>query len=198
MTNSKKVDTYIERHANWSNELETLRNVFHKTKLKEEIKWGSPTYTLNGKLVAGMAAFKKHYALWFHQGVFLKDKQKKLVNAQEGVTRGLRQWRFEKGDPIESDLILAYIEESIENTLEGKEIKPQKKTGLSIPPLLTITFKENETFAKAFRDLTPGKQREYATHIGEAKREETRLSRLQKCIPMILEGKGLHDKYKNC
>ena len=77
--------------------------------------------------MAGIAAFKNHYALWFHQGVFLKDTQQKLVNAQEAVTKALRQWRFEKDDPIETELILAYVEEAIQNSIDGKEIKPQRR-----------------------------------------------------------------------
>lgn len=50
----------------------------------------------------------------------------------------------------------------------------------------------------AFKALTSGKQREYAGHIAEAKREATKLTRLQKVLPMIREDKGLHDKYRNC
>ena len=198
MTDIQKVDAYIKKHSQWSKQLEALRIVFKNTELKEEIKWGSPTYTLNGKLIAGMAAFKNHYAIWFHQGVFLKDKQKKLLNAQEGVTRALRQWRFEKGDAIEGDLILAYLEESIMNSLAGKEIKSQPKKGINIPPILNKLFEENDALALAFKKLTPGKQREYANHIGSAKKVETQQNRLEKCKPMIMEGNGLHDKYKNC
>lgn len=197
MTDIQKVDAYIKKHSQWSKQLEALRVVFKNTELKEEIKWGSPTYTLNGKLIAGMAAFNNHYAIWFHQGVFLKDKQKKLLNAQEGVTRGLRQWRFEKGDIIESDLILAYLKESITNSLAGKEIKSQPKRGVNIPPILNKSLEEDSDLSLAFKKLTPGKQREYVNHIGSAKKIETQQNRLIKCKPLIMEGKGLHDKYKN-
>ena len=196
MTDIQKVDAYIKKHSQWSKQLEALRVVFKNTELKEEIKWGSPTYTLNGKLIAGMAAFNNHYAIWFHQGVFLKDKQKKLLNAQEGVTRGLRQWRFEKGDIIESDLILAYLKESITNSLAGKEIKSQPKRGVNIPPILNKSLEEDSDLSLAFKKLTPGKQREYVNHIGSAKKIETQQNRLIKCKPLIMEGKGLH-KYKN-
>ena len=178
--------------------MEQLRQVFLETELKEEVKWGTPHYTLNGKLLAGIAGFKNHYALWFHQGVFLKDPHKKLVNAQEGTTRGLRQWRFEAGETIEPNVVLDYIQESIENSLAGKEIKPQKKTGVDIPPFLNAAFTSNQKFDKAFKALTPGKQREYAEHIAEAKWEATKQSRLEKIIPMVIDGTGLHDKYKNC
>ncbi len=198
METSEKVTEYIEKHEKWSDELSKLRNIFQKTELTEEVKWGAPAYTLNGKLVAGLAGFKNHYAIWFHQGVFLRNKENKLVNAQEGVTKALRQWRFEEGDPIETDLILKYIQEAIENCIAGKELKPKRKKEVSIPSLLEKALKENKKLASAFKKLTPGKQREYADYISEAKREATKESRLQKIIPMVTEGKGLHDKYKNC
>lgn len=198
MTTSEKIEAYIEKHEQWSEQLSQLRDVFQKTELTEEVKWGTPHYTLNGKLVAGMAGFKNHYAIWFHHGSFLKDPHKKLMNAQEGKTKGLRQWRFERGDEIDTDLVHSYIQESIENSLAGKEIKPERKKGVSIPPELQTAMDANSKLAEAFACLTPGKQREYADHIAEAKREATRLSRLEKSTPMILEGVGLHDKYKNC
>lgn len=198
MTDSEKVTTYINKHTRWSKQLGQLRDVFQETELKEEIKWGSPTYTINGKIVAGLGAFKNHYAIWFHQGVFLKDTNKKLVNAQEGKTKALRQWKFVEEDTIESDIVLNYLQESIENTLAGKQIKPVRKTGVSISPLLETSFKKNTQFKTAFDNLTPGKQREYAEFIVTAKREATQLGRLEKIIPMIIAGKGLHDKYKNC
>lgn len=198
MSDSEKVTKYIAKHSKWSKQLAQIREVFQSTALKEEVKWGSPTYTLNGKLVAGMAAFKNHYALWFHQGVFLKDVHKKLVNAQEGVTRALRQWRFEEGDVIEPKMVAEYLQESIENCLAGKEIKPERKQGVHIPPYLKKAFQQDSKLKNAFDRLTPGKQREYAGYIEEAKQEKTKLKRLEKIKPMIYEGKGLHDKYKNC
>ena len=87
MTDSEKVTAYIQKHEKWSDELDTLRKIFTATELEEEVKWGSPTYTLNRKLVAGFAAFKNHYAIWFHQGVYLMDPYNVLSNAQEGKTK---------------------------------------------------------------------------------------------------------------
>jgi uncharacterized protein YdeI (YjbR/CyaY-like superfamily) len=197
MTDSQKVDNYINKHTKWSEELNTIRKIFIETELKEEIKWGSPTYTLKGKLVAGMAAFKNHYAIWFHQGVFLKDKNKLLVNAQEGITKALRQWRFEKNDKIDTKIVAAYINEAIQNSIDGKELKPVKAKEVPIPPILKERLKNDSSLNTAFKKLTPGKQREYSEHIGSAKREITQQSRLEKCIPMIIKGVGLHDKYKN-
>ncbi len=198
MSDSEKINNYIQKNSHWKEELTLLRSIFQKTELKEEVKWGIPAYTLNGSLVAGLGAFKNHYAIWFHQGVFLKDSQKQLVNAQDGKTKAMRQWKFTVENTIDSKLVMAYIIEAIVNAKAGKKVKPQQKKELIIPPLLLEAFKKNKKLNNQFNKLTPGKQREYAEHIGSAKRESTQISRLEKCTPLILDGKGLYDKYKNC
>ncbi len=198
MTTVKKVSDYIKKHERWSEQLTQLREIFQRTELLEEVKWGSPTYTLNGKIIAGLGAFKNHFGIWCHQGVFLKDRHNKLVNAQEGKTKALRQWKFVEGDPIEPEIVAQYIQEAIENSLAGKEVKPERKKGVVIPELLKQAIAGNPKLKEAFHALTPGKQREYAEYIGSAKREATKESRLEKISPMILEGIGLYDKYKNC
>ncbi|MBX2828828.1 MAG: YdeI/OmpD-associated family protein [Flavobacteriaceae bacterium] len=198
MEYAKTIEGYLSKHPNWQDELQELRDLLARTELNEEIKWGAPAYTLNGKNIIGIGAFKNHLGVWFHQGVFLKDVQNKLVNAQEGKTKALRQWRLEKGEAIEGDLLMEYVQEAIENSLAGKEVKPERKKGVRIPPELEAAFEKNDPFKKAFHSLTPGKQREYAGYIVEAKREATKVSRLEKITPMVLEGVGLHDKYKNC
>jgi len=198
MTDSAKVSAYIDKQEKWSAQLDHLRSIFKQTELLEEVKWGTPTYTINKKLVAGMAAFKNHYALWFHQGVFLSDPAGKLHNAQEGKTKALRQWKFVEGDKIDDKLILSYIIEATENAKAGKQIKPKRNTEWTIPPLMQAVLDESKELTAAYEALTPGKQKDYANHIAEAKREATQKSRMEKIIPMILEGKGLWDKYKNC
>jgi len=199
MSDSEKIDQYIQKHEHWSDELSFLRDIINTTELKEEVKWGAPAYTLNGKIVLGLAAFKNHMGIWFHQGVFLKDVQQKLVNAQDGKTKALRQWRIEKGDTIDKNIVLAYVYESIQNTLAGKELKPVRKSkNISIPPFLKDAFDTDTKFYESFLALSPGKQRDYAEYIETAKREATKQTRLEKIIPLILDGKGLHDQYKNC
>ncbi|GHC53291.1 YdeI/OmpD-associated family protein [Ulvibacter litoralis] len=198
MTDAQKVTAYIEKHSKWSEKLTELRAIFNETDLQEEVKWGAPSYTFDGKIVAGIAAFKHHYAIWFHQGVFLKDPAKKLVNAQEGTTKALRQWRFTENDPIETAIVKEYIIEAIANSIAGKVVKVQRKQGVVLPSLLKEAFATDVKVKEAFKKLTAGKQREYAAYIEAAKREETKQKRLEKIIPMIRNGQGLHDKYKNC
>lgn len=198
-SDSEKVTQYIEKHTKWSALLSEIREVLKTTPLLEEVKWGAPSYSFNNKILIGLGAFKNHMGIWFHQGVFLKDKQNKLQNAQEGKTKALRQWRFEENDTIDTELLLSYVEEAIENCKAGKEVKPErKKKAVTVGPILSDALDNDTSLKKAFNALTPGKQREYAEHIASAKREATKVCRLEKIMPMILSGQGLHDKYKNC
>ena len=193
----KKVEAYLKKHEQWRKFLEPARDVMLSTELEEAVKWGAPAYLLNGKNLIGLTAFKHHCAIWFHNGVFLKDKDKKLVNAQEGTTKGLRQWRFEEGDKFPTRLVKSYVLETMDNARAGKQIKPSPKK-LVIPAELKTALSKSKRLDKAFNALTPGRQKEYAQHIGSAKQEKTRLSRLEKATPKILDGVGLNDAYKNC
>lgn len=194
----KNAAEYIAKHPTWETELTELRALLRATELEETIKWGAPVYTINGKNVVGLAAFKNHYALWFYQGALLKENTALLHNAQEEKTKVMRQIRFEKDTPLKLDLINKYVLESIQNQKEGKTIKPQPKKEIQIPEELSIALKEDKDLQTSFKELTPGKQREYADHISEAKRDATKLKRLEKITPMIKNGQGLYDKYKNC
>ncbi|GLB49770.1 YdeI/OmpD-associated family protein [Neptunitalea lumnitzerae] len=195
-----KVAAYLEKHSTWKTGLEKIRTVLLQTELEETIKWGAPTYTINNKNIVGLGAFKNHFGIWFFQGALLKDTKNVLLNAQEGKTKALRQWRFESNEDINEALILTYVQEAIENQLKGLEIKPErsKKIAFDVDPIFKEALKKSEELTQAFDKLTPGKQKEYANHILEAKREATKVSRLEKITPMILQGVGLHDKYKNC
>lgn len=194
----KSVEEYISCHSYWEDELRQLHEMMLTTELEPTIKWGAPVYTIDGKNVVGIGAFKNHYGIWFFNGALLKNNTALLVNAQEGKTKALRQIKFEKGDEINTSILLPYIEEAIQNQKKGIEIKPAKQKQLIVPPELSSAFKKDPELKSAFKKLSPGKQREYADHISEAKREATRHSRLEKVIPMIKSGVGLNDKYKNC
>ena len=94
MKQARSVDQYIEMNTEWAAVLRKLRKILDDAGLQESIKWGGPCYTLDDANLVGMSAFAEHVALWFYQGVFLKDADQVLVNAGEGKTKALRQWRF--------------------------------------------------------------------------------------------------------
>lgn len=180
----------------WNEELALLKSIILKTGLKETTKWGIPVFTYNGKNVVGIAGFKAFFSLWFYNGSFLEDKKQVLINASEGQTKGLRQWRFHSIKEIDEEAITAYVQEAIENEKQGKRLIPQKKEQLPIPPPLVAIFKDDILFAERFASLSPSKQNEYIEHIESAKQEKTKLSRIDKMRPLVLNGQGLHDKYK--
>lgn len=191
------VDQYIESHPKWHDALTHLRQLLHTTELVETLKWSAPVYTINGKNVVGIGAFKQYFGLWFYNGVFLKDKHQLLINAQEGKTKAMRQMRFTNTNAINDTIILQYVNEAIKNQKLGKEIKPNRTVKAIIIPLELQQALDIDTALKNnFDAFTPYKQREYCEYISSAKREATKQSRLQKIVPMIMQGIGLNDKYK--
>ena len=181
----------------WENELEVLRGIISRTELVEMTKWGGPIFTVNGKNVVGIGGFKSYVGIWFFNGVFLKDAARVLVNANEGVTKALRQWRFHSMDEVRSNenQILAYINEAIANQKSGLESKPEKKEAI-VSQVLTDALNADKTLSDKFTAFSPYKQREFLEYIESAKREETKRSRIEKIKPMILDGIGLNDKYR--
>lgn len=198
MKRFKSVDEYIENAEQFQAELIRLREILCQTKLVETVKWGAPCYTHDGKMLVGMGSFKSYVGLWFFQGALLSDRDKVLMNAQEGKTKAMRQWRFSSLKDIKARKIKAYVKEAIELQEQGHEIKADRTKPVDVPPELSKALSKNRKAKSAFQKLTKGKQREYTTYIADAKREETKHKRIEKILPMIEAGAGLNDKYRNC
>ncbi len=193
---AKTPDDYYEGLERWADELRALRAIITSTELTEEIKWGGPCYTVDGKHVVGVGGFKSYFGLWFHQGALLKDEKRVLINAQQGKTRALRQWRMHAPADIKPQIIKRYLKEAIALAREGKEIKPARGKAIIIPPELKDALSTNKRAAAAFKKLRPGLKREYADYVAEAKRVDTEARRIDKILPMIAQGAGLKDKYR--
>ena len=192
--NSDKKHVWHSNHL-WEEELLLLKSIIDKTELEETIKWGGPVYVYNKKNVIGIGGFKDYFTIWFFNGVFLKDEKKKLINAQEDKTKSLRQWRFTSKEEVNEKEVLEYIAEAIENEKQGKIIKPAKKEPI-VSELLQKEMDQNPALAEAFQKFSPYKQYEFLEYIETAKQEKTKLSRIEKVIPMILGNVGLNDKYR--
>ncbi|PCJ67932.1 MAG: hypothetical protein COA58_01985 [Bacteroidetes bacterium] len=191
----KDITEFYKLNTSWSKEIQFLESIIKKTELNGTFKWGSPVYTINNKNIVGIGSFKSYVGLWFHQGVFLKDPLNILINASPDKTRGLRQWRFKSIQEMDENLIKVYLDEAIENQKLGKKIKLNRDTSYTVPQELQSELNQEE-FSNAFFNLSLGRQKEYANHIAEGKQEATRQRRVAKCIPLILTGKSLYDKYK--
>ncbi|KFF06204.1 YdeI/OmpD-associated family protein [Flavobacterium reichenbachii] len=194
------MDDAVKKHVwdkmnNWEEEILFLKSIIDKTELVETVKWGAPVYVYNKKNVIGLGGFKDYFAIWFFNGVFLKDDKNKLINAQKDVTKSLLQWRFRSKEEVNEKDILEYIAEAIENEKQGKIIKPAKKEAI-VSELLDKEMILNPALREAFQKFAPYKQYEFLEYIETAKQEKTKLSRIEKVIPMILANVGLNDKYR--
>lgn len=195
MRRAKTVDDYIDSSEHWQDELCRLREILVSTGLEETVKWGAPCYTENGKNVVGLGAFKSYFGLWFFQGALLEDAAGYLINAQEGKTKALRQWRMTTKAEIKPAVIKRYVKAAAALAREGKEIKADRAKALVLPDELRNSLRVAKSTA-AFNALRPAQQREYANYIAEAKRGDTKQRRIEKILPMIDAGVGLNDKYR--
>lgn len=198
MLKSKNVEDYIEERSHWKAQLNQLRAILLSTELEETIKWGAPIYCIEGKNVVGLAAFSQYAGLWFYNGVYLNDPHNFLINAQEGTTKAMRQLRFKHGENISTQRVRDFVEGAIANQKAGIELKPEQSKPLIIPRELNEVLQEDSVLAKNFDSLNLTRKREFAEYISEAKRISTKQTRLQKIIPMIDQGIGLNDKYRQC
>jgi uncharacterized protein YdeI (YjbR/CyaY-like superfamily) len=178
---------------NWVGELKLLRTLVLSTGLSEEIKWGIPVYTYNGKNIVTINALKASANIGFFKGVLLKDEHKLLQ--QQGNIQSSRIIRFTEIKQIVEvkDKLLAYINEAIQLEISGKKIT-YKKNPEPIPEELTNAFKQDSAFKKAFYSLTPGRQRGYIIYFSQPKQSLTRIGRIEKLKSRILDGLGMNDK----
>ncbi|MEY3565056.1 MAG: hypothetical protein RJA23_1226 [Bacteroidota bacterium] len=177
----------------WTDILEFLRQLILETELQEERKWGVPTYTINGKNVVMLGVLKDSCVLSFIKGQLLTDPKGFLElpgpNSREG--RILRFTQLNQATELEKE-IRHFLQEAIQVERSGKKAAPSSSPQV-LPDELLQKFAEHPGLEAAFFALTPGRQRGYLIHFSGAKQSPTRLSRIEKCIPKIFEGKGMMD-----
>jgi uncharacterized protein YdeI (YjbR/CyaY-like superfamily) len=189
-----KVDAYLRRAKKWQEEMAELRRIVLHSQLTEELKWRQPCYTFQKSNVLIISGFKQCCVLSFIKGALLKDTKGILVKPGPN-TQATRFIRFTNVEQIveREPILKAYIAEAIAVEKAGLKVKLKKITQRPIPEELQLKFEEIPALKTAFRALTPGRQRAYLMHFSAAKQSKTRQSRIEKCVPRILKGKGLAD-----
>jgi uncharacterized protein YdeI (YjbR/CyaY-like superfamily) len=189
-----KVDFYFTKAKTWQKEIEQLRTIVLDCGLTETLKWGCPCYTYEDSNVVLIHTFKEYCALLLFKGALLKDPKELLVQQTENV-QAARQMRFISSQEITKlkTTIKAYIKEAIAAEKSGMKVELKKTSEFAVPEEFKQILKEDAALKKAFNALTPGRQRGYLLHFSAAKQSKTREARIEKCIPDILEGKGLND-----
>ncbi len=180
---------------NWREEMKLLRTIILACGLTEELKWSVPCYTFQKSNIALLSAFNEYCALSFFKGALLNDADNILISQTEN-TQATRQIRFTNvREIIEMKAILkAYIYEAVEVENAGLKVDFKKTSEFTIPEEFQNKLKENTVLKTAFEALTPGRQRAYLLYFSAPKQSKTRESRIKKCLPQVLIGRGLNDR----
>ena len=188
------VDAFFSNAKKWREEMEILRRIVLDCPLTEELKWKQPCYTFQNNNVVIISGFKDYCLLNFIKGALLKDENG-LMNKIGEHTQSARQIRFtDVGKILEVEQILkAYLYEAIE--VERAELKVilKKTEEYNVPTEFQNKLTEIPALKTAFEALTAGRQRAYLLHFSAPKQSKTRESRIENCLPLILNGKGLND-----
>ena len=189
-----KVDEFLRKAKKWPEEMEALRAIISRCGLTEELKWGKPCYSLGDSNLLIIQPFKDYCALMFCKGALLKDPDGILVRPGEN-SQSARQARFTNAREIAEvkAVLKAYIQEAIAAEKAGLKVQYKETSEFPVPEEFRARLMESAALKAAFNALTPGRQRGYLLHFAAPKQSKTRDSRVEKCTPLILAGKGLHD-----
>ena len=191
-----QVEAYFSKEGKWAAAYQLLRQIIAENKdLKEDYKWMHPCYTFQGKNIVLIHGFKDYCAILFHKGALLKDPEGILVQQTRHV-QAARQIRFTRIEEIItlSSFIKAYIKEAIENERQGKQVQKKTVADYPVPIEFQGRLDEDPALLKAFKALTPGRQKAYLFYFNQAKQTKTRAARIERYYTHILQGKGMDDK----
>jgi uncharacterized protein YdeI (YjbR/CyaY-like superfamily) len=189
-----KVDFYFNKAKKWQEEIRKLRTIILDCGLTEELKWGVPCYTYQKSNIVLIHVFKEYCAVLFFKGVLLKDPKNILVQ-QTGNVQVSRQIRFTSVQEIIKleKTLKAYIFQAIEVEKAGLKVPLKETKEFPVPEEFQKKLNKIPALKKAFKALTPGRQRGYLLYFASAKQAQTREARIEKYMPQILDGKGLND-----
>ncbi|RLJ32672.1 uncharacterized protein YdeI (YjbR/CyaY-like superfamily) [Chryseobacterium sp. 7] len=189
-----KVNFFFNDAKQWKKEFEKLRTIALSTELVEDLKWGCPCYTYEGKNIFLIHGFKEYCALLFFKGALMKDTDHILIQQSKNV-QAARQIRFTNVEQINDleKILQAYMFEAVEIEESGAKVEMKKTKEFEMVEEFQSKLDENPALSEAFKVLTPGRQRAYLLHFSSAKQSKTREARIEKCIPQIMDGIGLND-----
>jgi uncharacterized protein YdeI (YjbR/CyaY-like superfamily) len=189
-----KVDAFLSKVQKWQEEFKKLRSIVLDCQVTEEFKWGNPCYTYQNSNIVLINGFKEYCALLFFKGALLKDVNGILIQQTENV-QVARQIRFTNIGEIEEleSILKTYIYEAVEVEKAGLKVNLKKNEEYSIPEEFQNKLDKNPVLETAFKAFTAGRQRAYIFYFSAPKQSKTRETRIEKCIPQILDGKGLND-----
>ena len=197
MTRDPRVDDYIASRAPFARPiLAHLRTLVHDHApgAEETLKWGVPHFVLNGQNLAGMAAFKEHATFGFW-----RDEEVTGSPRDTGAMGSMGRLATLADLPPDGQMA-AWIVKAAALCAGGKpkRPKPAPKAALDLPGDLGAALKADAAAQGHWDGFSPGKRRDYIEWVLEAKREETRVKRIETIVAQVAEGKDRNWKYKGC
>ena len=178
----------------WQKETDKLRQIALDCDLTEELKWSKPCFTFLKKNVAIVIPLKESCAFLFFKGALLKDPRHVLGRIGEHTQAGrwIKFTSLRKIAAVRSTL-KDYLYEAIELEESGRKIDLKKPSEHPIPEELQKRLDDNVALRAAFAMLSPGRRKSYIFHVSSAKQTQTRVARAEKCVPVILSGRGFNE-----
>lgn len=178
----------------WADVLEELRKLVLASGLEEQVKWGQPCYSLEGKNVVMIAAFKESCALSFFKGAALADEDG-LLESPGPNSRFARFLKFRSSKDIKARRKAAerFLQEAIALERAGKRVEPAAAIE-EMPEELARRLAGDPALNRAFLALTPGRRRSHVLHISGAKQSATREKRVERCAKEIAAGRGFNER----
>ena len=178
----------------WQKEAGELSRIVLDCDLTVEMKWGKPCFTYLKKNVAIVIPLKEACALSFFKGALLKDPKHILQKIGEHTQAG-RWIKFTSVKEIASveSILKSYIYEAIEIEESGKRVTLKKPSEYPVPEELQARLDATPALRAAFEALTPGRRKSHIFHVAGAKQVKTRVARAERCVPMILTGRGFNE-----
>jgi uncharacterized protein YdeI (YjbR/CyaY-like superfamily) len=179
----------------WQKEIDTLRKIALGCELTEELKWGKPCFTYQKKNVAIIIPLKDTCALSFFKGALLQDPQH-IIKKIGAHTQAGRWIKFTSSKEILAlrPTLKSYLDAAIQIEASGKKVPRRKASEYAVPEELQAKLAAAPELKAAFEALTPGRRKSYIFHVSGAKQAKTRAARAEKCVPMILSGRGFNER----
>jgi uncharacterized protein YdeI (YjbR/CyaY-like superfamily) len=198
LSHDPRIDAYIAKAAPFARPiLEHVRSRVHTVvpRVEETLKWSAPAFTLDGKILLIMAAFKAHMALNFWRGQELRGESANAdAMGQFGKIASLDDL---PPDP-ELDQLIRDAAELAATAPAPRKVKHEPKPPPQLHPEFAKALNANPKAKAVLDDFPPSAQRDYLDWIAEAKQDATRAKRIATAIEWLSEGKRRHWKYENC
>lgn len=192
-----RIDAYLAGAPEFARPILTrLREDVHAAcpEVVETIKWSRPHFTLEGKLLAGMSAFKAHCAFSFWEREGAEAGQPGAMGDFGRITRLAdlpSRPELRKKIQAAATLLQAGAPRAQK---PNREPRPQ----LEMPDDFAAALAQTKAAKQHYEAFAPSKQRDYLEWVLEAKREETRAKRIAQAVAWLAEGKSRHWKYEAC